>query len=128
MKFLTTALLVATLTITTFANTEMSANFNVKKEKILTKITTRIAKVENRKSCMEKATSLKEMQLCRIEKNRNKPFKMKKGITFEVKQSKIVNRISKRLTKMNQRKSCVENSLTNKALKACRTERKNKKH
>ncbi len=128
MKFLTTTLLVATLTITTFANTEMSANFNVKKEKILTKITTRIAKVENRKSCMEKATSLKEMQLCRIEKNRNKPFKMKKGITFEVKQSKIVNRISKRLTKMNQRKSCVENSLTNKALKACRTERKNKKH
>ncbi len=73
----------ATLTVATFTDTEVSAKFNVKKEKILTKITTGIEKVKNRKSC--------------IEKNRDKPFKMKKGITFEVKQSKIVNRISKRV-------------------------------
>lgn len=125
MKLLTTTLLLTAITVVTFANNP--ANFNTKKEKILTKITTRITKIENRKTCLQNATSLKGMQSCRVEKNKNKAFKLKESMTFEQKKSKILNRITKRLSKINRRKSCVENALNNKELKACKPQRKVKK-
>lgn len=122
MKLLTTTFLLTAITVVTFANNP--ANFNTKKEKIITKITTRITKIENRKSCLQNATSLEAMQSCRVKKNRNKPFKLKKSMTFEQKKSKIVSRVTKRLSKINRRKSCVENALNNKELKACRSQTK----
>ena len=51
----------------------------------------------------------------------------KESMTFEEKKSKILNRITKRLSKINRRKSCVENALNNKELKACKPQRKVKK-
>ena len=122
MKLLTTTFLFTAITVVTFANNP--ATFNTKKEKILTKVTTRITKIKNRKSCFQNATSLETMQSCRVEKNKNKPFKLKENMTFEQKKSKILHRITKRLSKINKRKSCVENALDNKALKACKPQKK----
>ena len=125
MKLLTTTLLLASLTITTFA--DAPANFADRKAKRITKITEHLTKMETRKSCMSNATSLTAMQMCRVTKNQNKPFKLKKGMTFETKRTNIVNRITKRIEKVTQRKTCVENALTVADLKACRPHKKNKK-
>lgn len=125
MKILMTTLLLTTLTVTAFANE--TSNFSIKKEKILSKITTRIAKVENRKNCMQNATSLEKMQSCRVKKYKNRPFKLKKGMTFEEKRTKVVNRITKRIVKINKRKACVENALDIRALKACKPQKKTKR-
>jgi hypothetical protein len=125
MKLLTTTLLIASLSVAAFA--DKTANFNEKKEKRITKITQNLTKVQNRKSCMQNASSLEGMQSCRVEKNKNKPFKLKKGMTFQQKQSKIVTRISNRISKITQRKTCVQNSLNIADLKACKPQRKAKK-
>ncbi len=125
MRLLTSTILIVSLSIATFAGN--TANFTEKKEKRINKITQRITKVENRRNCMENASSLKDMQSCRVEKNRNKPFKLKKGMTFEQKRSKVVNRITKRLSKITQRKTCVQNALNIADLKACRPVKKSKK-
>jgi len=125
MKLFTTTLLLASLTITTFA--DAPANFADRKAKRITKITEHLTNMETRKNCMSNATSLAGMQMCRVTKNQNKPFKLKKGMTFETKRSNVVKRISKRLEKATQRKTCVENALTVADLKACRPHKKNKK-
>jgi len=125
MKLLTTTLLLASLTITTFA--DAPTNFADRKAKKIAKITERLTNMEIRKSCMSQATSLAGMQMCRVTKNQNKPFKLKKGMTFEAKRTNVVNRITKRFEKVTQRKTCVQNSLTVADLKACKPEKKNKK-
>ena len=125
MKILTTTILVLSLSIAAFADN--SANFNEKKEKRITKITQRLVKVENRKSCMQNATSLEGMQTCRAEKHKDKPFKLKKGMTFEAKQTKVVNRITNHISKINQRKTCVQDALNIADLKACKPTKKHKK-
>ena len=125
MKILITTILLLSLSVVAFADN--SANFDKKKEKIITKITQRLVKVENRKSCMQNATSLEKMQTCRVEKHKNKPFKLKKGMTFEAKQTKVVNRITNHITKITQRKTCVVNALNIAELKACKPTRKHKK-
>jgi len=125
MKLLTTTFLLASLTITTFA--DAPANFADRKAKRITKITEHLTKMEKRKSCMSSASSLAAMQMCRVAKHQNKPFKLKKGMTFETKRANIVNRITKRIEKVTQRKTCVENALTVADLKACRPHRKHKK-
>lgn len=124
MKLLTTTLLIVSLSVASLA--DKAANFNVKKEKRITKITQRLVKIENRKDCMKTATSLKGMQSCRVEKNRNKPFKTKQNMTFEQRQSKVINRITKRISKISQRKTCIENALNIIDLKACNPKRKAK--
>jgi len=125
MKILTTTLLVASLTITTFANT--STNFDNRKAKRITKITKHLANIEKRKNCMSNATSLTEMQMCRVAKHQNKPFKLKKGMTFEQKKTKVINRISKYLERVTQRKTCIENALTITDLKACKPHKRHKR-
>jgi len=125
MKILTTTLLVASLTITTFANT--STDFANRKAKRIAKITEHLAKIEKRKNCMSHATSLGEMQMCRVAKHQNKPFKLKKGMTFEQKRTKVVNRITKYLEKVTQRKTCIENALTVTDLKACKPHKRHKR-
>ena len=125
MKILTTAILLLSLSIVSFADN--SANFSQKKEKRINKITQRLIKVEKRKSCMQDATSLKGMQSCRVEKHKNKPFKLKKGMTFEEKKTNVVNRITNHIFKMNQRKTCIENALNIADLKACKPTKNHKK-
>ena len=124
MKILTTAILILSLTVVTFA--DKPDNFNAGKEKRINKVSQRIIKIENRKQCMQNATSLNGLQACRVEKNRNKPFKLKKGMTFEAKKTKIVNRISNRLSKITQLKSCIQNALNSTDLKACKPKKKSK--
>jgi hypothetical protein len=121
MKLLTTTLLIASLSVSAFA--DKTTSFNEKKEKRITKITQHLTKVQNRKSCVQNASSLESMQSCRVEKNKNKPFKLKKGMTFEQKKSKVVSKISNRITKITQRKTCVQNSLNVADLKACKPQK-----
>lgn len=125
MKLLTTSILLASLTIATFA--EKPANFEDRKAKKISKITERLVKIETRKNCVSNATSLEGMQTCRVAKNKSKPFKMKKGMTFEAKKTKVLNRIINRISKVNQHKTCVQNSLNIADLKACKPQRKAKK-
>ena len=125
MKLLTTSILLVSLTIATFA--DKPANFEDRKAKKISKITERLTKIENRKNCMSNATSLDGMQSCRVAKNKNKPFKLKKGMTFEAKKTKVVNRITNRISKVTQHKTCVQNSLNIADLKACKPQRKAKK-
>ena len=75
MKLLTTSLLLVSLTVATFA--DKAANFTDRKAKKISKITERLVKIENRKNCIQNATSLEGMQTCRVTKNKNKPFKLK---------------------------------------------------
>jgi len=125
MKLFITTLLLASLTITTFA--DAPANFADRKAKKITKITEHLKKMETRKSCMSNANSLTDMQMCRVTKNQNKPFKLKKGMTFETKRTNVVNRITKRIEKVTQRKTCIQNALSVTDLKACSPHKKNKK-
>lgn len=125
MKLLTITILIASLSVATFAND--TANFNTKKEKRINKITERIKKVENRKNCVQNATSLEGIQACKVEKNRDKPVKVKEGQTFQDKQAKIVNRITNRLGKINAHKTCVQNAQNFADLKACKPQKKPKK-
>jgi len=125
MKILTTSILLISLTMATFA--DKAGKFDDRKARKISKITERLVKIEKRKSCMENATSLEGMQICRVAKNQNKPFKLKKGMSFEIKKTKVLTRIKNRIVKVSQYKRCVENSLTGADLKACRAERKAKK-
>jgi len=125
MKLLTTSILLISLTMATFA--DKPTKFENRKAKKISKITERLVKIESRKSCMQNATSLEGMQTCRVVKNQNKPFKLKKGMTFEAKKTKIINRITKRISKVTQYKTCVQNSLNITDLKACKPQRKTKK-
>ncbi len=133
MRLLTSTL--ATLmiiSVTTYAETstqppKQKKSLEQKKEFRITKIDTRLAKIKARRSCMNSATSLESMQSCRVEKNRNKPFKLKKGMTFEEKKSKKVARIDKRILKVEALKSCIQNALSIQEIKACRPKRDKKK-
>jgi len=125
MRLLTTTLLLTTLTMATFA--DAPSHLAHKKAKIVAKITKHLTNMEKRKACMAQATSLNTMQMCRMVKHQNRPFKLKEGMSFETKRAKIVNRIAKRIERVKQRKSCVENALTMRELKACRPHRKHRK-
>ena len=125
MKLLTTSILVLSLTVAIFA--DKPTNFTDRKAKKISKITERLVKIENRKNCIQNATSLEGMQTCRVAKNKNKPFKLKKGMTFEAKKTKILNRITNRISKVNQHKTCVQNVLNIADLKACKPQKKAKK-
>ncbi len=133
MKFLTSTL--ATLmiiSVATYAETATQApkpkkTLEQKKELRISKIDARLAKIKERRSCMNFATSLEGMQSCRVEKNKNKPFKLKKGMTFEEKKAKKIARIDKRILKVEAVKTCIQNALSVEAFKACRPKRNNKK-
>ena len=125
MKLLTTTLLLTSLTISTFA--DAPSHFAQKKAKRVAKITKHLTNMEKRKACMAQATSLASMQMCRMAKHQNRPFKLKQGMSFETKRARIVKRIAKHIERVKQRKSCVENALTMHALKACRPHRKHRK-
>ena len=125
MKIFTTTILLLSLSTATFADN--TTNFNQKKDQKISKITQRLVNASKRKMCMQNATSLEGMQTCRVEKHKNKPFKLKKGMTFEEKKTKVVNRITNHISKMNQRKTCIENSLNIADLKACKPTKKHKK-
>ncbi len=128
MKLLTIGILLVSLSVATFA--DGSTNFSDKKAKRVSKLTERLVKIEKRKSCIQSATSLEEMQTCRVKKNRNKPFKLKEEMSFETKKDKIIARITKRISKVTQHKTCVQNALTIDELKACKPKqnRKRKNH
>lgn len=91
-----------------------------KKIKVINKIEQRLLKVKNRKTCMQNALSLTEMQSCRVKKHQNKPFKVKKGVTFEEKKTKVLKRIENHLNRMIERKVCIEKASSKKEIKACR--------
>ena len=133
MKILTSTL--ATLMILSVATYAESPTQSHKPKKTLeqkkalriSKIDARLNKIQERKSCMSSATSLESMQSCRVAKNKNKPFKLKKGMTFEQKKSKVIARIDKRISKVEAVKSCIQNALSVEAFKACRPKKGEKK-
>ncbi len=125
MKFLTST--IATLmiiSITTYAETpnqphKPKKSLEQKKALKISRIDEHLSKIKKRRECINSATSLEKMQSCRVAKNRNKPFKLKKGMTFEQKKSRIIARIDKRIAKVEAVKSCVQNALSIKDIKAC---------
>ena len=130
MKILTSTLATLMLiSVTTYAETSTQPHkpkktLEQKKALRISKIDARLNKIQERKSCMSSATSLEGMQSCRVAKNRNKPFKLKKGMTFEQKKSKIIARIDKRIAKVESIKSCVQNALSLEVFKACRPKKR----
>ena len=129
MKLLTSTL--ATLMLmsaTAYAETSTQPKKTLEQKKVhrISKIDARLSKIKERKNCMSSATSLEGMQSCRVAKNRNKPFKLKKGVTFEQKKSRVVARIDKRIAKVEAVKSCVQNALSVEAFKACRSKKRGK--
>ena len=133
MKLLTSTL--ATLmiiSVTTYAETPTQPHkpkktLEQKKALRISKIDTRLSKIKKRRECMSSATSLEGMQSCRVAKNRNKPFKLKKGMTFEQKKAKKIARIDKRISKVETLKSCIQNALSIEEIKACRPKNHKKK-
>ena len=131
MKFLTTTFLLSALSLGVMAESPVTEevtlnpssihkNFNAKKEKILNRINKRLNHVQKRKTCMGQATSLGEMQACRIEKNKNKPFKLKKGMTFQEKQKQKLDKMSRRISILQNKKNCVSKATTMKEIKSCK--------
>ncbi len=130
MKLLTSTLATLMLiTVTTYAETptQPKKTLEQKKTLVISKLDRRLSKIKERKSCMSSATSLEGMQSCRVPKNRNKPFRLKKGVTFEQKKSRVIARIDKRIAKVEAVKSCVQNALSIKDIKACRPKNRGKK-
>jgi len=133
MKLLTSTL--ATLMLisaTSYADTPTQPHkpkktLEQKKALRISKIDTRLSKIKKRRECMSSATSLEGMQSCRVAKNRNKPFKLKKGMTFEQKKSRVIARIDRHISKIETLKSCIHNALSVKDIKACRPKNHEKK-
>jgi len=123
MKLITTTLIVASLSSALFAQQTLEE----KKTKVIHKIEQRVLKIQNRKTCMQNALSLKEMQSCRVKKNQDKPFKLKEGLTFEAKKTKVLKRIDNHLTKIKERKVCIEKASSKEEFKACRVKKHHKK-
>ncbi len=122
---LTTLMLVS---VVTYAQApKAKRTLEQRKEIRISKIDARLTKIKERRSCMNSASSLEEMQKCRVEKNRNKPFKLRKGMTFEEKKAKKIAKIDKRILKVEALKSCIKNALSVKEIKACKPKRDNKK-
>ena len=134
MKFLTSTLILTALSIGAVAESpqvidpmvkpnKATQKLDKKKTKIVKKITTRLANLKQRKVCMANASSLKEMQSCRIEKFKNRPFKLKKGMTFEKKKEKKLSRMSSRILMLEKKISCVQDASNITVLKACRKQK-----
>ena len=133
MKLLTSTIATLILiSVTTYADTSSQSHkpkktLEQKKALRISKIDARLSKIKERRACMSLATSLENMQSCRVSKNRNKPFKLKKGITFEQKKSKVIAKIDKRIVKVEAVKSCIQNALSVEEFKTCRPKNGGKK-
>jgi len=130
MKLIKTTLLLTTLSLGLMANSPevievpsqentINKNFKKKQEKRVKHITKRIQNITERKECMNNSLSLTQMQKCRIKKNKNKPFKLKKGMTFKMKKDKKIKKMNLRIDFLNKKITCIKNSNDIDEVKTC---------
>ena len=134
MKFLTTTIIVTLLSIGAIAESpplikpsltpdKSLKKFTKRKTKIVTALTKRLENIKQRKVCMSSSTSLKAMQSCRVEKYKDRPFKLKKKMTFEERKEKKLKKMTSRILILEKKTACVQNASNLTLLKACKKQK-----